>query len=118
MLKVKEVEFTTKTKSLVDRISVLRSKLTDIEAEVKTADDNRAHVATTVDVQLLRQYDVVRRKRLPAMVAVNGGTCSGCRMNIPAQRFNSLVASRGIDTCPSCTRIIYAAEALEVQTAK
>ncbi len=114
VVKSKEAEFTVKTRALVDRIAVLQGKLGEIEAQVKIADGKRAEAAKSVDDKLLRQYDVVRKKRMPAMVPVNHpGTCSGCRMNIPAQRFNTLVASRGIDTCPSCTRIIYAAETLE-----
>ncbi len=118
VVKSKEAEFTVKTKDLVDRIAVLQGKLGEIEAQVKIADGRRAEAAKSVDDKLLRQYDVVRKKRMPAMVPINHpGTCSGCRMNIPAQRFNTLVASRGIDICPSCTRIIYAAETLEAPPA-
>ena len=118
VVKSKEAEFTVKTKDLVDRIAVLQGKLGEIEAQVRTADGKRAEAAKSVDDKLLRQYDVVRKKRMPAMVPINHpGTCSGCRMNIPAQRFNTLVASRGIDICPSCTRIIYAAETLEAPPA-
>ncbi|MFT3714275.1 MAG: C4-type zinc ribbon domain-containing protein [Archangium sp.] len=114
VVKTKETEFTSKTKDLVDRIEALRTKLADVEAQVKVIDEKRTEAARGVDSGLLRQYDVVRKKRMPALVPVNApGTCSGCRMNIPAQRFNQLVASKGIDTCPSCTRIIYAAETLE-----
>jgi predicted nucleic acid-binding Zn-ribbon protein len=119
VVKAKEAEFTLKTKDLVDRIAALRAKLAELEAQVKLVDDKRAEAATSVDTTLLRQYDVVRKKRMPAMVPVtHPGTCSGCRMNIPPQRFNTLVASRGIDTCPSCTRMIYAAETLEAPVAK
>lgn len=119
VVRTKEADFTAKTKDLVERIDGLKVKLAEVEAQVKQVDDTRAAAAKDVDAQLLRQYDVVRKKRMPAMVAVNApGTCSGCRMNIPAQRFNQLVASRGIDTCPSCTRIIYAAEVLEAPVAK
>jgi uncharacterized protein len=119
VVKAKEAEFTLKTKDLVDRIAALRAKLAEIEAQVKVVDDKRAEAAKGVDATLLRQYDVVRKKRMPAMVPVtHPGTCSGCRMNIPPQRFNTLVASRGIDTCPSCTRMIYAAETLEAPVAK
>jgi predicted nucleic acid-binding Zn-ribbon protein len=119
LVKAKEAEFTTKTKDLVDRIAALKGKLADVEAQVKQVDVKRADAATKVDDRLLKQYDVVRKKRMPALVPVNHpGTCGGCRMNIPAQRFNTLVATRGIDTCPSCTRIIYAAETLEAPQAK
>lgn len=119
VVRSKEAEFTLKTKDLVDRIAVLQGRLGEIEAQVRIADGKRAEAAKSVDDKLLRQYDVVRKKRMPAMVPINHpGTCSGCRMNIPAQRFNTLVASRGIDICPSCTRIIYAAETLEAPPSK
>ena len=119
VVRSKEAEFTLKTKDLVDRIAVLQGRLGEIEAQVRIADGKRAEAAKSVDDKLLRQYDVVRKKRMPAMVPINHpGTCSGCRMNIPAQRFNTLVASRGIDICPSCTRIIYAAKTLEAPPSK
>lgn len=119
LVKVKESEFSAKTKDLVDRIEALRAKLNEVEAQVKVVDGKRLQAAGKVDERLLKQYDVVRKKRMPALVPVNHpGTCGGCRMNIPAQRFNTLVATRGIDTCPSCTRIIYAAETLESPPAK
>ncbi len=119
LVKAKETDFGTQTQSLVDRIDVLRGKLAEVEAQVKSVDLKRAESAQSVDATLLRQYDVVRKKRMPALVPVNApGTCSGCRMNIPAQRFNTLVATRGIDTCPACSRIIYAAETLEATPAK
>lgn len=119
MVKAKEAEFTGKTKNLVDRIDVLKAKLAEVEAEVRAVDVKRAEAAKEVEVALLRQYDVIRKKRMPAFVPVSHpGTCSGCRMNIPPQRFNTLVATRGIDTCPSCTRMIYASETLEVPPAK
>lgn len=119
VVKTKDADFAGKTKELVDRIEVLRGKLAEVEAQVQAVDSTRAAAAKEVDATLLRQYDVVRRKRMPAMVPVSfPGTCSGCRMNIPPQRYNTLLASRGIDTCPSCTRMIYAAEALEAPPAK
>jgi predicted nucleic acid-binding Zn-ribbon protein len=119
LLKGRENEFTTQTKSLIEKIDALKGKLAEVEAQVKAIDEKRSEAAKTVDERLLRQYDVIRKKRLPALVPVNApGTCSGCRMNIPAQRFNTLVASRGIDTCPACSRMIYAAEVLEAPPAK
>jgi uncharacterized protein len=119
LVKGKENEFSARTKDLVERIDALKAKLAEVEAQVKAVDVKRTEAAGTVDSSLLRQYDSVRKKRMPAMVPVmHPGTCSGCRMNIPAQRFNTLVATRGIDTCPSCTRIIYASEVLEASPAK
>ena len=49
---------------------------------------------------------------------VFGGTCLGCRMNVPPQLYNNLRVSLGTDVCPSCNRIIYAVEALETPAAE
>lgn len=119
LVKAKEADFTAKTGELVERIASVKAKQAEVEAQVAAVDGKRADAAQGVDGSLLRQYDVIRKKRMPAMVAVNApGTCSGCRMNIPAQRFNELVASRGLSTCPACSRMIYAAEVLEAPAAK
>ena len=59
------------------------------------------------------------KKRMPALVGVVlGGTCLGCRMNVPPQLYNNLRVSLGTDVCPSCNRIIYAVEALETPAEK
>ncbi len=113
VLKTREGELAGRTQELQERIDALKVKLAEVEKQVRGLDEKRADAAKKVDATLLRQYDNVKRKRMPALSAVNApGTCGGCRMNIPAQRYNQLVASRGIDVCPSCNRIIYAAEAL------
>ena len=113
VLKTREGEFQGRTDELQERIDVLKVKLAEVEQQVKALDEKRAASAKLVDTNLLRQYDNVKRKRMPALCAVHApGTCGGCRMNIPAQRYNQLVASKGIDVCLSCTRIIYAAESL------
>jgi predicted nucleic acid-binding Zn-ribbon protein len=94
-------------------ITELRSKMENSESQVAGLNVKREEEATKVDPALLRRYDTVRKKRMPAMVAVVNGRCTGCNMNIPPQLNYLLHASRGTDVCPSCNRIIHAAEALE-----
>jgi predicted nucleic acid-binding Zn-ribbon protein len=114
LTKTKDAEFQTKTKDLVERIEQLKARLADVEGQIKGIDAVRGDVARKVDGKLLRQYDAIRKKRLPAIVAVTApGTCGGCRMNIRPQMYNQLVASRGVEVCPSCSRMIYASEVFE-----
>ena len=47
------------------------------------------------------------------MAPVIAGACQGCNMSLPPQMYNNLRVSLGTELCPSCHRIIYAAEALE-----
>ncbi|MCE9667425.1 C4-type zinc ribbon domain-containing protein [Myxococcus stipitatus] len=117
-IKAKEAEFATKQQGLSSRMAELRGKLGEAEAQVKALEGRRQGVANNVDATLLRRYEVVRKKKLPALVGVVAGTCQGCNMNVPPQLYNQLRTSLGTDICPSCNRIIYAVEALQETQAK
>lgn len=115
-LKGKEHEFAAQLDSTGGQALQLREKMRDSEAKAKRLDEKRAKVASLVDKQLLHKYELVKRKRMPALVPVQApGTCQGCNMNVPPQLYNTLRSRLGIDMCPSCHRLIYAAEALEAQ---
>lgn len=112
-VKQKDAEFGSKTKDLSDRVGSLRAKLTEVEGQVKGLEEKRADAAKAVDEGLLRRYDTIRKKRMPALAPVIApGTCSGCRMNVRPQIYTELLRTRGTDVCQSCQRIIYAAEVL------
>lgn len=114
LVKQKEADFKSKTQDLTQRIEALQGRVRDAESQVKNSDAQRMGFVAAVDADLLRRYDNIRKKRLPAIVPINSpGTCTGCRMNIRPQMYNQLVASGGVEVCPSCSRMIYAAEVLE-----
>lgn len=115
----KDADFHDKSKGLVEKIAALKEKLAEAEAAVRALDGSRDSAAKGVEGSLLKRYDVVRKKRMPALVAlVPPGVCKGCGMNVRAQLYNQLVASKGFDTCPSCSRIVYAQEVLEEPATK
>jgi len=110
----KEADFNTRSKELGEKMAELRNKLAEAEAGVKGLEGSRNDAASKVDKQLLKQYDHVKKKRTPGMAAVVApGTCTGCRMNVPPQLYNTLRTTNGYDICPSCQRVIYAIEVLE-----
>ncbi|HEX8434368.1 zinc ribbon domain-containing protein [Archangium sp.] len=117
-VKGKEAEFASRQEQLSGRMTELKGKLSQAEGQVKALEGKRSSVAAAVDANLLRRYETVRKKKLPAMVGVVAGTCQGCNMNVPPQLYNNLRVSLGTDVCPSCHRIIYAVEALETPAAK
>lgn len=111
-------DFQDKAKGLQERIAALKEKLTTAEAAVKALDASRDAAAGAVEASLLKRYDVVRKKRMPALSPLVGGVCKGCGMNVRAQLYITLIASKGIDSCPSCSRMIYAQEVLEEPATK
>lgn len=114
VVKGKEADFTARAKDLGGKMAELRAKLEEAEAGVRGLEEKRAEAAKGVDANLLRRYDAVRKKRMPAMVPLAPpNTCTGCRMNVPPQLYNTLKTNLSYDTCPSCMRIIHAPEAIE-----
>jgi predicted nucleic acid-binding Zn-ribbon protein len=112
-VKAKDIDFVARQSELAGKMGGLRDKLNEAEAGVKALEGKRADAAAGVDPTLLRRYDHIRKKRMPAMAPlVPPGTCTGCRMNVPPQMYNTLRTTLGYDVCPSCQRIIHAAEAL------
>jgi predicted nucleic acid-binding Zn-ribbon protein len=116
--KLKEQEFAARQDQIGGKIAELKQKIDESQGQVRELEEKRGKVTGSVDGTLLRRYDTIRKKRMPALVAVIGGTCQGCNMNVPPQLYNTLRSTLGSDVCPSCHRIIYASEALETPAPK
>jgi len=112
-LKVKEQEFTARQDQIGGKLNELKAQSDASMGQVKNLQAKRDEAATRVDKQMLQRYEQVKKKRMPALVPLNGGTCQGCNMNVPPQLYNTLRSNLSTDLCPSCNRIIYASEALE-----
>jgi predicted nucleic acid-binding Zn-ribbon protein len=83
------------------------------EERLRALDARRVEAAQKVDPGLLSKYENIKRRRAGvALAPVVGMTCSGCNRNIPPQLAITLQRANSIETCPSCHRIIYSADAL------
>jgi predicted nucleic acid-binding Zn-ribbon protein len=119
VVRTRDAEFQVRSADLQVKMGELRVKLTEVEGQIKTLEEKRAEVSKSVDAGLLKRYEHIRKKRMPALVPVSApGTCGGCRMNVPPQLYNTLRSTLGNDVCPSCQRIIYAIEAIDPPAAK
>lgn len=70
----------------------------------------RSTASARVPAALLEIYERVRARRQPAVVAVQGDLCLGCRVNIPPQLAQELVRAQQIVSCGNCRRILVRAE--------
>jgi uncharacterized protein len=89
-----------------------KRKATDEEKE-RGLEGRRTDAVKLVDPSLLAKYENIKRRRAGVAIApVVGMTCKGCHRNIPPQLAITLARANSIETCPSCHRIIYSAEAV------
>jgi len=112
-VKQKEQEHQARADQVAGQLVELRRQSDSFTAQVKGLDGRRTAAAARVHPPLLQRYEAVRRRRMPALVTVVGGTCQGCNMSVPPQLYNTLKTTLGTDLCPSCHRIICAPEAIE-----
>ncbi|HSN13538.1 MAG TPA: C4-type zinc ribbon domain-containing protein [Anaeromyxobacteraceae bacterium] len=95
------------------KLKVIDGRQAEIDELLRSFDARRAEAAKAIDGQLLKRYDNIRKRRPgPAIALVVGGTCRGCHRNIPPQLALVLARANSIESCPSCNRIIYNAEAV------
>jgi predicted nucleic acid-binding Zn-ribbon protein len=91
----------------------LAQKIGALTNQIRELSEKRAEVAKGADAELVGRYDFVRKKRGTGLVPVVNGICKGCNMRIPPQLHNILRSGATIESCPSCQRLIYAAEVMK-----
>ncbi len=109
-----------KEEELSDREAAAQASVEEIgktkaaaEEKLHALEARRAEAVKLVDPGLLGKYENIKRRRAGVAIApVVGMTCKGCHRNIPPQLAITLQKANSIETCPSCHRIIYSAEAV------
>jgi len=78
------------------------------EGDLNLLKERKVVLAKDLDPQILDRYNFIREKLGGlALAGVSNGVCGACHMNLPPQRFNELLRSDRLMTCPSCHRFIY-----------
>lgn len=102
----------TELAELLPRIEELaeveRQRVEAVDAKAAELTAQREAVATTIDAQLLKVYDQVRRARRGIGLAevVNNATCSGCNVRLPIHVVQKVRKGGEVTRCPSCGRIL------------
>jgi uncharacterized protein len=87
----------------------LDERLRALEEERAEAEREREEALQGVkDPDALSRYQRVQsRFTTDAIVAIENGTCSGCRMQLPPQIIQDTKKSAGLESCSYCGRFLY-----------
>jgi uncharacterized protein len=100
-VKVAENSFAQEKQVLEERDQKLTQELAALETQQR---DRAAHV----DKSLLDRYTKLKATRKDhALASVQGGICSGCRLQIPPQLIAEVKRSQDLHACPYCHRMLY-----------
>jgi hypothetical protein len=106
-LEVPEKTLAEQKAELAQAEAAAEVKLARLVRERETVLAGRDDWVSQIDKKYLRLYERLRQKLVPAVVEVVGETCTGCRMQMPPQRFIQLQRGTEILQCQSCQRIVY-----------
>lgn len=100
-VKVAEKSFAQEKQVLDELDQKLTQELVELETQQR---DRAAHV----DKSLLDRYTKLKAARKDhALASVQGGICSGCRLQIPPQLIAEVKRSQDLHACPYCHRMLY-----------
>ena len=109
----REEELSDKEAAAQAAVEEIAKERAQAEEKVRGLETRRGEAVKLVDPGLLSKYENIKRRRAGVAIAqVVGMTCKGCHRNIPPQLAITLQKANSIETCPSCHRIIYSADAV------
>ncbi|MCX5797498.1 MAG: C4-type zinc ribbon domain-containing protein [Elusimicrobia bacterium] len=92
-------------------IAVLEGELGELKAKHEARKSVRDEAAALVPADMMRVYSHARmRGKTDAIVPVDGGNCSACRINLAPQMIVEVTKAKALVICESCQRILYKPE--------
>lgn len=108
-----EKEFSELKTIVAEEEEKSRAKLAELETQRSQVLVGRGDLTKKIAQDVLRRYDMIRERRGGmGVAAVVNGTCSGCRMALPAQQNIIIQRAETFEQCPNCIRILYVRETL------
>jgi predicted nucleic acid-binding Zn-ribbon protein len=88
----------------------LAARETELAGRIVELRERRAEARGRVERDLVELYERIAVRKRPAVVTVTREICTGCRVDIPPQRFVELQGRERVVTCGRCQRILILAE--------
>jgi predicted nucleic acid-binding Zn-ribbon protein len=93
-------------------VAVMRKRyekaLSRIESGLNEKEPQRAKIAASLNKDILRRYDDIRRRNHNvAAVRIENGACGGCRMKVGAAVLRRMATNDSYVYCESCTRFLF-----------
>jgi predicted nucleic acid-binding Zn-ribbon protein len=96
------------TEEIDRRIEALNRQLAAMSDDVAVKRDERLRMSKRVDAPTLTKYErILGSKGDIAIVGIEDGACSGCRIKLPAQTVIEVKRAQRFIVCESCGRILF-----------
>lgn len=91
-----------------DRAAASKGRLNELDAAISKINSRREEASAGLPKGTIRKYQrVLEGRDGMAVCEVIGGTCVGCNVQLPPQRFIELQRMDKLMNCPNCQRFIF-----------
>ena len=106
-VKKAQQELAEESKKIEKEKAEVRAKTAEAEQELGGRRARQKQLRDSAEEGLLAHYDRLRRSRGNALAEAREQRCTACQVLLRPQVFNELRLEDKIDTCESCSRILY-----------
>ena len=90
-----------------NEVALLTHERETLVARLAHANESHTHTRASLDANVLRQYDQLRRAKAGRAIAIlKRDTCGACGVIVPTGLISRVSIGETIVTCPSCGRIL------------
>src|SRR5262245_45260009 len=89
----------------------LAAREAELDGRIAELRGRRAEARGRIERDLVELYERISSRKRPAVVTVTREICTGCRVDIPPQRFVEILSRERVVTCGRCQRILVLAGA-------
>jgi len=84
----------------------LAAREAELDGRIAELRGHRAEARGRIERDLVELYERISARKRPAVVTVTREICTGCRVDIPPQRFVEILSRERVVTCGRCQRIL------------
>ena len=107
VLKAKE-EMAQQEAALEATLIKVETTEADIDRELEVLSRSHERLVRQLDEKLLKRYEQMRSSHSDRpMVPVQGGTCSGCQLQVPPQLVSEVKRGEALHVCSHCQRFLF-----------
>jgi predicted nucleic acid-binding Zn-ribbon protein len=83
-----------------------KARITELQQKRSVLLNGREDLVAKVPTNVVKRYERLRNGLVNAVIIISDGTCTACRMALPAQLTIELQRAEDLHQCPHCRRII------------
>jgi len=102
----REAGFEEARTMLAEEEASAKTRIAELEAQRAEVLHGRDDLLGNISGRNVKRYDRARKSKGDGVVIIEDGTCSGCRMALPAQLYIEVQKGLEVIECPQCRRIV------------